>query len=144
MVEPLWLSTRAERERALAAAGMMLGAENLMSQIAIRPGQFVPGNMYFTTTRLHQEREEGYAGKTVAEILHEFCSYTDGAWMSAKKDSLVNIGGWLALNDAGLFEEARNLAAEPFSTPGSARWSAASSRPGATRRPAGTSTRSSS
>jgi tyrosine phenol-lyase len=56
-----------------------------------------------------QEREEGYADRSVAEILHEFCSYTDGAWMSAKKDSLVNIGGWLALNDADLFEEARNL-----------------------------------
>lgn len=181
------------------------GAEHLISQISIRPGQFVPGNMYFTTTRLHQERaggvfvdviideahdpesehpfkgdvdiaklesliaregtsniayvslagtvnmaggqpvsmacvrdlralcdqhgirifldatrmvenaffiqerEEGYAGKTIAEILREFCSYTDGAWMSAKKDSLVNIGGWLALNDEQLFDGARNL-----------------------------------
>jgi tyrosine phenol-lyase len=181
------------------------GAEHLISQIAIRPGQFVPANMYFTTTRAHQERaggvfvdviidaahhpqseypfkgdvdfgklesliaregagqiayislagtvnmaggqpvsmgcvrdlralcdrhgirlfldatrmvenaffiqerESGYAGKTIAEILKEFCSYTDGAWMSAKKDSLVNIGGWLALNDSELFEEARNL-----------------------------------
>jgi tyrosine phenol-lyase len=56
-----------------------------------------------------QEREHGFAGKTIAEILREFCSYTDGAWMSAKKDSLVNIGGWLALNDRDLFEDARNL-----------------------------------
>jgi tyrosine phenol-lyase len=181
------------------------GAEHLISQIAIRPGQFVPSNMYFTTTRIHQERaggvfvdviideahdpqsehpfkgdvditklesliaregagqiayvslagtvnmaggqpvsmgcvralrevcdrhgirifldatrmvenaffikerEPGYAGKTIAEILKEFCSYTDGAWMSAKKDSLVNIGGWLALDDSELFDEARNL-----------------------------------
>ncbi len=182
------------------------GAEHIISQIAIRTGQFVPANMYFTTTRVHQERaggvfvdviidaandpvsehpfkgdvdlgklesliaregadqiayvslagtvnmaggqpvsmgcvralralcdqhgirlfldatrmvenaffiqerEEGYADMTIAEILKEFCSYTDGAWMSAKKDSLVNIGGWLALNDPDLFEEARNLA----------------------------------
>jgi tyrosine phenol-lyase len=43
-----------------------------------------------------QEREAGYADTTIAAILREFCSYTDGAWMSAKKDSLVNIGGWLA------------------------------------------------
>ncbi len=181
------------------------GAEHLLSKVAIRPGQFVPGNMYFTTTRAHQElaggifedvivdaaydpenedpfkgnvdlgklerliaregaagiaylslagtvnmaggqpvsmacvralralcdrhgikvfldatrmvenaffiqeREDGFAGKTIAEILKEFCSYTDGAWMSAKKDSLVNIGGWLAVNDRDLFEEARNL-----------------------------------
>ena len=181
------------------------GAENLISRTAITPGQFVPGNMYFTTTRLHQEmaggtfvdvivdeahdpqnrddfkgnidiakldalvkregaakiayislgatvnmaggqpvamanvkalrawcdthkvrlfldatravenaffiqeREAGYAGKKVAEILKEFCSYTDGAWMSAKKDSLVNIGGWVAVNEFALFEELRNL-----------------------------------
>ncbi len=181
------------------------GAEHLISRVAIEPGQFVPGNMYFTTTRHHQElaggtfvdviideahdprnlhpfkgnidltkledliaregaakiayvslagtvnmaggqpvsmanvkalralcdhygiklyldatrmvenaffiqeREEGYAGTPVAAILHEFCSYTDGAWMSAKKDSLVNIGGWLAINDPVMFEELRNL-----------------------------------
>ena len=35
------------------------GAENILSQIAIKPGQFVPGNMYFTTTRYHQERNKG-------------------------------------------------------------------------------------
>ena len=56
-----------------------------------------------------QEREAGYADTSVAEILLEFCSHTDGAWISAKKDSLVNIGGWLALRDPELFEEARNL-----------------------------------
>ncbi len=181
------------------------GAEHLISQVAIKRGQFVPGNMYFTTTRLHQElaggifvdviideahdpkvlhpfkgnidlnkldslikekgaeniayvslagtvnmaggqpvsmenvravrelvdrygiklyldatrlvenawfireREEGYADKTIAEILKEFCSYSHGAWMSAKKDNLVNIGGWLAINDREMFEELRNL-----------------------------------
>ncbi len=181
------------------------GAEHLISQAVIQKGQIVPGNMYFTTTRLHQElaggmftdviideahdpanlhpfkgnidldkvqklideygaekiayisvagtvnmaggqpvsmanikalralcdkhgikvyldatrmmensyfiqeREEGYAGKSIAEILTEFCSYTDAAWMSAKKDNLVNIGGWLAVNDWTLFEELRNL-----------------------------------
>jgi tyrosine phenol-lyase len=54
-------------------------------------------------------REPGYAEKSVAEILLEMCSYTDGCTMSGKKDALVNIGGWLALNDRELFEEARNL-----------------------------------
>ena len=181
------------------------GAEHLISQAVIKKGQIVPGNMYFTTTRLHQElaggtfydviideahdpanlhlfkgnvdldkvqalidkhgaqniayisvagtvnmaggqpvsmanikalralcdkhgikvyldatrmmenayfiqqREEGYADKTIAQILKEFCSYTDAAWMSAKKDNLVNIGGWLAINDWEIFEELRNL-----------------------------------
>jgi tyrosine phenol-lyase len=181
------------------------GAEHLISQSVIKKGQVIPGNMYFTTTRLHQElaggtfvdviideahdpqnmhpfkgnidlekleavikregapkiayvslagtvnmaggqpvsmanvkalralcdrygvkiyldatrmvenaffiqeREDGYSAKTIAEILKEFCGYTDGAWMSAKKDSLVNIGGWLAVNDWTLFEEIRNM-----------------------------------
>ncbi|MCO6478797.1 MAG: tyrosine phenol-lyase [Phaeodactylibacter sp.] len=181
------------------------GAEHLISQALIKKGQYVPGNMYFTTTRLHQEMaggifvdviideahdpadmhhfkgnvdlnkledlikekgaeniayvslagtvnmaggqpvsmanvkalrqlcdkygillmldatrmvenayfiktsEEGYADKPVAEILKEFCSYTDGAWMSGKKDHLVNIGGWLAVNDEELFDELRNM-----------------------------------
>jgi tyrosine phenol-lyase len=181
------------------------GAEHLISQAMIKPGDYIPGNMYFTTTRLHQElaggtfvdviideahdptslhpfkgdidldklqalidrvgadhipyvsvagtvnmaggqpisianikavqalahkygirvyldatrmmenalfiqeREEGYADKSIAQILKEFCSYTDGAWMSAKKDNLVNIGGWLATNDEDVFEKARNM-----------------------------------
>jgi tyrosine phenol-lyase len=181
------------------------GAEHLISQVMIKPGDHIPGNMYFTTTREHQElaggtfhdviieeahdpaalhpfkgnvdlgklqalidevgadkipyvslagtvnmaggqpvsmanvkairamceplgikvmldatrmvenalfiqeREDGYADKSIAQILLEFCSYTDGAWMSAKKDNLVNIGGWLAVNDQDTFEELRNL-----------------------------------
>lgn len=181
------------------------GAENLISKTLIKPGDYVPGNMYFTTTRLHQElaggtfvdvivdeahdsqnlspfkgnvdlnkldalvkkvgaskipylsvaatvnmaggqpismqnmrevsqyckakniriildatraiencwfikkRETGYSHKTIAEILKELCSYTDGATMSGKKDLLVNIGGFLAINDFDIFEEARNL-----------------------------------
>lgn len=56
-----------------------------------------------------KEREPGYAEQSIAAIVREFCSYTDGAWMSAKKDALVNIGGWLALNDDQLADEARNL-----------------------------------
>ncbi len=71
--------------------------------------------IYLDATRMYenayfiQQREEGYAGKSVAEILKEFCSYTDGAWMSAKKDNLVNIGGWLAVNHEEVAESARNM-----------------------------------
>lgn len=181
------------------------GAEHLISQIMIHKGDFVPGNMYFTTTRLHQELaggtfvdvitpeahdpestfrfkgnvdtqkleqlilekgadkipyvsiattvnmaggqpislrnlrevreltqrygikivhdmtrvaenafriqqyEAGHQDKSVAEIVFEICSLTDAATMSSKKDALVSIGGFLALNDETLFEEARNL-----------------------------------
>ena len=56
-----------------------------------------------------QQREKGYAKKTIAQIVKEICSYTDGATMSAKKDALVNIGGFMAINDWDVFEEARNL-----------------------------------
>jgi len=181
------------------------GAENILSRIMIKPGDFVPGNMYFTTTRLHQElagatfvdviideaheaqnlhpfkgnidlnkledlikkhgakkipyvcvattvnmaggqpislenlrkvreltkkhgiliildmtriaenayfiqqREPGYQNTPVARIVKEICSLTDGATMSGKKDALVNIGGFLALNSRKHYEEAANL-----------------------------------
>jgi tyrosine phenol-lyase len=181
------------------------GAEHLMSQILIRPGDYIPGNMYFTTTRLHQEiaggtfvdvivdeahdpssdhpfkgnvdmakldrlvqevgadrvpyislegcvnmaggqpfsmanlrelhtycrqhgirimldatrtienawfikrREEGYKEKTIREILREICDLTDGATMSAKKDLLVNIGGFFACNAEEIFLKAQNM-----------------------------------
>jgi tyrosine phenol-lyase len=181
------------------------GAEHILSKILIKPGDIIPGNMYFTTTRLHQElaggkfediiideahdpenefpfkgnvdlnkldalvqkygagkipyvsiattvnmaggqpismknlrelreytfkhniriihdmtrvaenaymiqqKESGYLKKPVKEIVWEICSLTDGATMSAKKDALVNIGGFLAVNDWEVFEEARNM-----------------------------------
>lgn len=181
------------------------GAEHIVSQICIKPGQYVPGNMYFTTTKIHQEiaggrfvdviideahdpesthpfkgnvdlvkvealiarvgaenipylsletnvnmaggqpcsmrniretcelchrhgikvfldatravenawfikqREEGFAERSLTEILREMCSHADGATISAKKDCLVNIGGLLLLDDDALAEQARNM-----------------------------------
>jgi tyrosine phenol-lyase len=56
-----------------------------------------------------KSREKGYANKSVLEVAQEMFSYVDGATMSGKKDALVNIGGFVTLDDDGLAEKIKNL-----------------------------------
>jgi tryptophanase len=56
-----------------------------------------------------KQREKGYENKTPKEIAQEMFSYADGVTMSAKKDAIVNMGGFLAINDEALAVQARNL-----------------------------------
>jgi tyrosine phenol-lyase len=54
-------------------------------------------------------REEGQGHRSITEIVQEMFSYVDGCTMSAKKDGMVNIGGFLAVNDDALAEKIKNI-----------------------------------
>jgi tryptophanase len=96
-----------------ANAGQPVSMENIRQTAALCRTHGIPffldacrfaENAYFIKIR-----EPGYEKKTIREIAHEMFSYADGCTMSGKKDGLVNMGGFLAVNDDELARQARNI-----------------------------------
>ncbi|MFQ5965006.1 MAG: tryptophanase [Candidatus Scalinduaceae bacterium] len=66
---------------------------------------FMDAARYAENAFFIKEREGGYKDKSIQEIVKEMMSYMDGCTMSAKKDAITNIGGFLALNDEKLYKK---------------------------------------
>lgn len=81
---------------------------------------FMDAARYAENAFFIKKREHGYNDKSIHEIVREMMSYMDGCIMSAKKDALVNIGGFIGLNDEGLYKKLApiNVLFEGFPTYG--------------------------
>jgi tryptophanase len=96
-----------------SGGGQPVSLENVRAVCAVCRRHSIP--LYFDACRFAENayliklREAGYEEKTPKEIAREIFSYGDGCTMSAKKDGLANIGGFLCTNDDTLAQQEKNL-----------------------------------
>ena len=107
-----------------SAGGQPVSVQNTKDVSALCKKYGIP--LYFDAARFAEnayfikKREPGYENKSIKEIAKEVFSYGDGMTMSSKKDGLVNMGGFIALNNEEVFKQATvfNIMFEGFITYG--------------------------